>query len=68
VFGQLYVTYVGPGGGLVNVFNTNGDFVKRFATGGTLNAPWGITNVHRMYLDWDKPSLLEISAMVDYCV
>jgi uncharacterized protein (TIGR03118 family) len=44
VYGNLYVTYVGPGGGLVNVFNTNGDFIKRFATGGTLNAPWGITN------------------------
>jgi uncharacterized protein (TIGR03118 family) len=44
VNGQLYVTYVMPGGGLVNVFNTNGDFVRRFATGGTLNAPWGITN------------------------
>jgi len=44
VSGQLYVTYVGPDGGLVNVFNTNGDFVRRFATGGTLSAPWGITN------------------------
>ncbi|HZV44559.1 MAG TPA: TIGR03118 family protein [Saprospiraceae bacterium] len=45
VNGQLYVTYVMPDGGLVNVFNTNGDFVRRFATGGTLDAPWGITNV-----------------------
>ncbi|HEX5111535.1 MAG TPA: TIGR03118 family protein [Saprospiraceae bacterium] len=44
VYGNLYVTYVGPGGGLVNVFTTGGDFVKRFATGGTLSAPWGITN------------------------
>jgi uncharacterized protein (TIGR03118 family) len=30
-------------GGFVNIFNTNGGFVKRFTTGGTLNAPWGIT-------------------------
>jgi uncharacterized protein (TIGR03118 family) len=49
----LYVAYakVGPdgrdqagfGNGYVNIFKTNGDFVKRFATKGTLNAPWGIT-------------------------
>ena len=43
--GKLYVTYVGPGGGFVNIFNTNGSFVKRFASGGTLAAPWGITSV-----------------------
>jgi uncharacterized protein (TIGR03118 family) len=46
IFGKLYVTYTGPGesGGFVNIFNTNGSFVKRFATGGPLDAPWGITN------------------------
>ena len=46
IAGMLYVTYVGPGetGGLVDIFNTNGGFVRRFATGGTLDAPWGITN------------------------
>jgi len=27
--------------GLVDVFNPDGSFVKRFATGGTLNSPWG---------------------------
>jgi uncharacterized protein (TIGR03118 family) len=41
--GQLYVTYVGPDGGYVNVFTTAGAFVKRFASGGTLDEPWGIT-------------------------
>ncbi len=43
--GLLYVTYAGPGetGGFVNIFNTNGGFIKRFATGGALDAPWGIT-------------------------
>jgi uncharacterized protein (TIGR03118 family) len=50
---QLYVTYakqdataqdevLGAGLGYVNVFDASGTFVKRFATGGALNAPWGI--------------------------
>ena len=50
--GQLYVTFAeltaqgvaAPGsGGYIDVFNTDGDFVKRFTTGGPLFAPWGIT-------------------------
>jgi uncharacterized protein (TIGR03118 family) len=47
---QLYVTYAkldSQGndlpGGYVDVFNTNGTFVSRFATGGALFAPWGVT-------------------------
>jgi Bacterial Ig-like domain (group 3) len=51
---QVFVTYalqdalkhdpvVGAGNGIVNIFDMAGNFVKRFATGGTLNAPWGIT-------------------------
>jgi len=49
---QLYVTYAeltaqgiaAPGSnGYIDVFNTDGDFVKRFATGGSLFAPWGVT-------------------------
>lgn len=46
--GQLYVTYANLNpdgssnpGGYVDIFNTNGTFVKRFASGGALNAPWG---------------------------
>jgi uncharacterized protein (TIGR03118 family) len=39
--GSLYVTYSGAAG-VVNVFDTNGNFIKRFATGGTLLNPWGI--------------------------
>lgn len=53
VGGQLYVTYaqqdatahdetLGAGLGYVNVFDTNGNLVKRFASTGVLNAPWGI--------------------------
>jgi uncharacterized protein (TIGR03118 family) len=51
---QVYVTYalqdaakhdpvVGAGNGIVSIFDMDGNFVRRFATGGPLNAPWGIT-------------------------
>jgi len=52
--GKLYVTYAklkapdnhddqaGPGNGFVDVYWPNGDFIKRFATRGVLNSPWGI--------------------------
>jgi uncharacterized protein (TIGR03118 family) len=53
--GQLYITYAklktpdnmddqaGAGNGYVDIFNPNGTLVKRFASQGTLNSPWGIT-------------------------
>jgi uncharacterized protein (TIGR03118 family) len=53
--GKLYVTYAlhkapdnmddqsGFGNGFINIFNTNGTLIKRFATQGALNSPWGIT-------------------------
>jgi uncharacterized protein (TIGR03118 family) len=51
--GQIFVTYAkqdadrhddvrGPGNGVVDVFATDGTLVRRFATGGTLNSPWGL--------------------------
>ncbi|MGH8138147.1 MAG: TIGR03118 family protein [Steroidobacteraceae bacterium] len=51
--GNLFVTYAkqdaqrhddmkGPGRGFVNVFDTDGKLVTRFASRGTLNSPWGI--------------------------
>jgi uncharacterized protein (TIGR03118 family) len=52
--GDLYVTYAkqlapdnhddqkGPGNGYVNIFKTDGSLLKRFASEGTLNSPWGI--------------------------
>ncbi|MCX6256429.1 MAG: TIGR03118 family protein [Bacteroidia bacterium] len=52
--GQLFVTYAkqlapdnhddqaGPGNGYVDIYTTAGILVKRFATQGTLNSPWGI--------------------------
>jgi len=50
---NIYVSYAkqdadahddvaGAGFGLVDVFDSGGMFVKRFATGGALNAPWGM--------------------------
>jgi uncharacterized protein (TIGR03118 family) len=51
--GLLYVTYAlqdaakhddvaGAGNGFVDVFNTDGSFVKRLITQGSLNSPWGL--------------------------
>src|SRR5262249_26009935 len=52
--GKIFVTYAkqrapdnkfdepGPGNGYVDIFNTDGSFVKRLASQGKLNSPWGI--------------------------
>ncbi len=53
VGGQLFVAYAlqdalghddvsGPGNGFVNVFDTSGHLLKRFASNDVLNSPWGI--------------------------
>jgi len=53
VNGKIYVTYAkqdedkeddlpGLGNGYVDVFETDGTFVRRFASQGQLNSPWGI--------------------------
>jgi uncharacterized protein (TIGR03118 family) len=48
---KLYVMYAkqgigeeepGPGNGYVDIYNPDGSLVKRFASRGQLNAPWGI--------------------------
>ena len=41
----------GAGKGYVSVFNTDGSFVKRFASGGSLNVPWGITAAPASFLE-----------------
>jgi uncharacterized protein (TIGR03118 family) len=52
--GALFVTYAlqnaakhddvaGKGNGFVDIFDTSGNLIQRFATGGKLNSPWGIT-------------------------
>ncbi|HKM69774.1 MAG TPA: TIGR03118 family protein [Stellaceae bacterium] len=51
--GDLFVTYAkqngkmhddvaGPGNGFVDVFDTDGHFLRRFASLGALNSPWGV--------------------------
>lgn len=51
--GKLFVTYAkqnaakhddvaGPGNGFVDVFDTEGHLLRRFATQGALNSPWGV--------------------------
>jgi uncharacterized protein (TIGR03118 family) len=53
VNGNLFVTYAlqdaakhddqaGPGRGFVDVFDTDGHLITRFASRGSLNSPWGI--------------------------
>jgi uncharacterized protein (TIGR03118 family) len=52
--GVLFVTYAlqsqqkhddvaGKGNGFVDVFDTNGNLIGRFASQGTLNSPWGVS-------------------------
>jgi len=54
--GKIFVTYAkqdqakhddvpGPGFGFVNVFNTNGNFLRRLISRGALNSPWGLALV-----------------------
>lgn len=52
--GKLFVTFAlqklpdkhddqsGPGNGFVDVFDTDGTMISRFASHGTLNSPWGL--------------------------
>ena len=37
-----YDTVDGPGNGVVDIFDANGNFVARAATKGNLNSPWGV--------------------------
>jgi uncharacterized protein (TIGR03118 family) len=53
--GNLFVTYAkqklpdrhddmaGPGNGFIDVFDTEGHLLRRFASRGPLNSPWGVT-------------------------
>jgi uncharacterized protein (TIGR03118 family) len=52
--GKLWVTYAlqdaakhddtsGPGNGYVDVYDTEGTLLQRFAQQGSLNSPWGVT-------------------------
>jgi uncharacterized protein (TIGR03118 family) len=52
--GNLFVTYAlqngakhddvaGPGNGFVDIYDTEGNLLQRFASGRPLNSPWGVT-------------------------
>lgn len=61
--GLLFVTYAkqkgpdneddeaGPGNGFIDIFNPAGAFVKRFASHGPLNSPWGMATSTRLFHD-----------------
>jgi uncharacterized protein (TIGR03118 family) len=58
---MLYVTYalVGPtgrdvpgvGNGYVDIYSTGGTLIKRFVSGGQLNAPWGVAKVSHAFFE-----------------
>jgi uncharacterized protein (TIGR03118 family) len=69
VNGVLYVTYAqpdpvthtekkAPGLGVVSVFGTDGNFIKRFATGGDLNAPWGVAKAPDGWINGNNGTIL----------
>jgi uncharacterized protein (TIGR03118 family) len=49
--------------GLVDVFNPDGSFVKRFTTGGTLNSPWGATMTPANFLSDNNMSVDGVSSL-----
>lgn len=69
--GKLYVAYaeVGPdgdekagdGNGFVDIYNTDGSFVKRFVSRGALNAPWGLAKAPASFFaDTDDSGLEDL--------
>jgi uncharacterized protein (TIGR03118 family) len=69
VSGNIVVTYAkqdskaeddvhGKGLGFVDVFNTNGKLLQRFASRGPLNAPWGIALAPRHFGDASRELLI----------
>jgi uncharacterized protein (TIGR03118 family) len=68
--GLLYVTYAkqkgpddmddqaGPGNGYVDIFTPQGTLVRRFASQGTLNSPWGIALAPAGFADTNSTILI----------
>ncbi len=60
VGGKIYVLYAkigkdmeeakGPGLGIIDIYNPDGSLLRRFASRGALNAPWGITGIPASFL------------------
>ena len=66
---NLYVTYAkqnaqkndviaGAGLGFVNVFSTDGVLIKRFASSGVLNAPWGVARATQNFGEFSGDILI----------
>jgi uncharacterized protein (TIGR03118 family) len=66
---NLFVTYAkqnaqkndviaGTGFGFVNVFSTDGVLIKRFASRGTLNAPWGVARATQNFGEFSGDILI----------
>jgi uncharacterized protein (TIGR03118 family) len=58
--GEVFVTYAlqnaarngpvaGPGNGIVDIYELDGSFVRRFVSNGQLNAPWGIAKASAQF-------------------
>ena len=66
---SLYVTYAqqdgakhddvsGPGNGFLNVFDMDGNLLRRLASNGVLNSPWGITLAPDFFGDYSNTLLV----------
>jgi uncharacterized protein (TIGR03118 family) len=68
--GKLYVSYAkqkgpdnmddqkGPGNGYVDIFDPNGTLIKRFASQGNLNSPWGIALAPAGFAEGNQTTIL----------
>jgi len=75
VGGQLYVTYAklgsdgdeekGAGLGYVDVYKPDGSLAGRFASAGTLNAPWGVAMAPSGFLDGNSSNVILIGNFGD---
>jgi uncharacterized protein (TIGR03118 family) len=67
--GSLYVTYVlqddakhddvsGAGNGFINIFDTDGNLLRRLVSGGVLNSPWGMALAPDFFGDYSNTLLV----------
>jgi len=75
--GFIYVTYAkqkppdnaddlsGPGNGFINVFATDGAFVMRLVSNGSLNSPWGLAKVPSSGFGELRPNVLLVGNFGD---
>ena len=66
---QVFVTYAvqdnakrdpvnAPGNGIVDIFDLEGNFVRRFASNGMLNSPWGVTQASASFGQFSNAILI----------